>query len=1674
MKKITFLLFILLSNLIYAQQDCSTALSICGNSNINYSPIGYGNVYESLGGCLSTGGENNSVWYKFEIATSGTLTFVISPTAAVDYDWAVFGPNVSCGNIGTPIRCNAAGTYGNTGLNMTNTNTVGAPGSNVPFCKYMDVIAGETYYLFIDNWVGLGFNGIAPFSLTWGGTATLKDPFLNSSTAPNPFLPPGNAGASAGSPREINLCSNSSSFDFNTLSTSILNNNQNFSVSYHTTSNNALSGTSPITSPVTVNTTTNYYYSISYQDPNGGTVSCRQIGSFKFVDESITLAISASSTNLCSGDVATLTSNMPTGNTWSTGATTQSISVVGGGIYSLTNTNGVCTSTTSVTINSSIDPNVQISGNLNFCDGGSTVLTASGTGSGLSYAWSTGASTPNITVTTPGSYTVNVTNSNNCIFSKTVLVNKNPLDTVQVSGDLTFCDGESTVLTVLSTGSGLSYAWSTGATTPSITVTTPGSYTVSVTNSNNCTSSKTVVVNKNPLDAVQNSSITICSTSATTTFDLTSVQSQISSVPGINFKYYQNQTDAVADNTNTITNPVAFSSGNGVVYVLVKSGNCSKIATINLVVTLTPTITSQPTNKLVCIGGTTSFSVSSINDIGYQWQVNMGSGFVDLVNDATYSGVTSNTLTITNATRSLNGYSYKLVVKSNCSPHLNSNTVILTVPEVNATLTSVNVSCFGLTNGSATIVPPGDAAPYTYLWSNGSTSAIINNLAPGTYTVVITDTNGCTANKSMVITQPAVISNALKVKNVSCNGGNDATIEVTPSGGTAPFTYLWTHNNATTSTITGLVAGTYNVQVKDANNCIKTEQIVITQPDILTAAITSKNVSCNATFTGEATVNVVGGTAPYTYNWNNGITTATNNGLRPGTFSVTVTDAKGCAVNASVVITEPTVLTVSTNQTKAGCNGETTNSVIATPSGGTQPYTYLWSNGLTTANADNLLPGTYNLTVTDANGCKVTEVVSVVATANLSLSFNKKNISCNGLTNGNAAAVVTGGKAPFTYSWSTGSNNPSINNLGVGAYTLTVTDDYGCTVTETVTITQPGILTATHQQTNVNCYGLSEGSISLTVSGGTAPYVYQWSNGFKTASLSQIPAGTYTVVVTDSNNCTLAHTVTITQPADVATPTAVNQVFCINAQATVSNLAVSGSNIKWYRSAVAGTPLNANDLLVSGDYFASQTINGCESFARTGINVVINSSPIPSGYSVQEFCEPFVPKISDLQITGSNVKWYTAAVGGMLLTNTSTLVNGSSYYASQTLNGCESTTRFAVKVNVYPNAQLVTGHLAICDVATINDISIEGYTSSQLKWYSSLTAATPLSQSQVLTSGTYYISTFNYNLCESARKAVQIVVSNNVPIPVTSTLQSFCNAATVGDLVARGINGASIKWYNSAQATTPLTATTQLFNGTYYVEQEMIPCKSPRIAVAVRVVSTTAPTMTDFKLCEDATVADLYLAASTSTKYVWYLNGTTTTKLPDTYVLTSGYYYVAIESYGCISNRKSVHVQVNKRPSSPTGSLVQNFNYQAKVANLVMNQLNVVWYLSYNDAINKMNALGASDLLVDATTYYGVIVDANSCNSYPTAVKVGVTLGTNDLDLEQLKYYPNPVDSELVISYIDPLENVEIYDVTGKRVFKQKYESKYVTIDFSRFSSGTYMVKIVTEKGSQFIKIIKK
>jgi len=297
MKKLLLFIFFGISQIFFAQADCATALAVCGNSNITYSPTGYGNIRELVnsGSCIDATGEHNSIWYKITIATGGTLTFDLVPNNPdADYDWAIFGPNVNCGALGAPIRCNAATVIGPgpaTGLNMTSTITNALGGSLTPYCKYMDVLPGQTYYLFIDNWVSSTSSTTAPFSLTWGGTATLASPFTDPALQPYPFIPPGVPAANPADPKEVIICTNPAVFDFSTLSAGILNGNPHFSVSYHMSQNDALTGNNAITVPTTVNTTSIYYYSISYTDPtnpNSPLNQCKQIGKFKFRDGKIT------------------------------------------------------------------------------------------------------------------------------------------------------------------------------------------------------------------------------------------------------------------------------------------------------------------------------------------------------------------------------------------------------------------------------------------------------------------------------------------------------------------------------------------------------------------------------------------------------------------------------------------------------------------------------------------------------------------------------------------------------------------------------------------------------------------------------------------------------------------------------------------------------------------------------------------------------------------------------------------------------------------------------------------------------------------------------------------------------------------------------------------------------------------------------------------------------------------------------------------------------------------------------------------------------------------------------------------------------------------------------------------------------------------------------------------
>jgi len=519
-------------------------------------------------------------------------------------------------------------------------------------------------------------------------------------------------------------------------------------------------------------------------------------------------------------------------------------------------------------------------------------------------------------------------------------------------------------------------------------------------------------------------------------------------------------------------------------------------------------------------------------------------------------------------------YTVTVTDKNGCTTTSNLVVIItqplpLTVSPTNSPATCAN------NNGTANSNAAGGTTPYTYLWSPGSqTTAIATGLSAGTYTITVTDFNGCVASSTTIVSAPAppVVSQS-SIQNIKCNGNNTGAISVSVSGGTTPFTYVWNPNVSTTSSATGLSAGTYTITVTDFYACTSSIAIILTQPTPLLAGIpTSTGVACNGGNNGTATANPSGGSTPYTYLWSDpsAQTTDPATSLTAGTYTVTITDNNSCSVTTSVVVTQPFAIRDSVvTQTNVTCNGASTGSVTIGAKYGAAPYTYAWTPNVgTTATVTGLSAGTYTLVVTDNNGCSVTNN-TIIITQPLTLTATPTSTpaTCIGSSMGTASAGPSGGTTPYTYTWSvnTGSQTTeTATGLSAGTYTITLADHCSASTTASVVVEQPGPLTANPPtSTGVTCIGGDNGTATETPSGGTTPYTYLWSlnAGLQiTAEATGLSIGTYTVTVTDiCLDPPSTATVVITQPGTLtANPPSITGVICRGGSTGTATEAPSG------------------------------------------------------------------------------------------------------------------------------------------------------------------------------------------------------------------------------------------------------------------------------------------------------------------------------------------------------------------------------------------------------------------------------------------------------------------------------------------------------------------------------------
>ena len=455
------------------------------------------------------------------------------------------------------------------------------------------------------------------------------------------------------------------------------------------------------------------------------------------------------------------------------------------------------------------------------------------------------------------------------------------------------------------------------------------------------------------------------------------------------------------------------------------------------------------------------------------------------------------------------------------------DTASFTIDEVscslNASAAHTDISYLASNDGTATASASGGPSPFSYSWSNGSSNASINNLAPGNYTVTITAANGCFDSETITIDEVnCALSASTTQTNVTYFNSNNGTATATASGGPSPFSYSWS-NGSSSASINNLAPGNYTVTVTAANGCFDSETITIDEVSCSLSASTSQtNVTYFGSNNGTATATASGGPNPFSYSWSNGSSSASINNLAPGNYTVTITAANGCFDSETITIDEVSCsLSASTSQTNVTYFGSNNGTATANASGGPNPYSYSWSNGSSSATVNNLAPGNYNVTITAANGCfdLATITIDEVDCASFSLSLNKTDETYLNTDDGSATANPIG-TAPFTYTWSNGQSTKTINNLSPGNYTVTVTAANGCFDSETITIDEVSCsLSASTSQTNVTYFGSNNGTATATASGGPSPFSYSWSNGSNTSTVNNLTPGNYNVTVTAANGC---------------------------------------------------------------------------------------------------------------------------------------------------------------------------------------------------------------------------------------------------------------------------------------------------------------------------------------------------------------------------------------------------------------------------------------------------------------------------------------------------------------------------------------------------------------------------
>lgn len=511
--------------------------------------------------------------------------------------------------------------------------------------------------------------------------------------------------------------------------------------------------------------------------------------------------------------------------------------------------------------------------------------------------------------------------------------------------------------------------------------------------------------------------------------------------------------------------------------------------------------------------------------------------------------------------------------------------------------------CFGTNTGSATVFASGGTGEYDYLWSDNlqQISQRAVRLLAGTYSVMVTDENNCAVTAQVEVTEPGPLQATPLATDARCFGSSDGVASVEMSGGNAPFNFIWS-SGGTDIAETGLSSGTYEVSVTDAKGCETTASVTVGQPATPVSVETNQIAQgCPGSMENEVEVIASGGSGiGYTYIWDDPgqQTSPTATGLDSITYIVSATDSEGCVGQDTIKVNDLPEIKIGIIANSPSCSGIADGRMgvnqVEGGVGGDDPdnFTFLWNTGSSELTINGLAGDMdYSVTVTDQRGCVGVQTRYLPQPDTIAFEFEVADVTCHRGNDGRAEVTnIMGPNTGFTINWGAatgGQSGMTANNLQAGNYRVTITDNKGCSNSSSIRINQPDPIDITFQTEDVSCYGGNEGVILTNASGGAPAYQFQWSNNQPdTARISNLPAGTYQLTVTDANNCSATTSVTIEQPETVEVNLNITDVSCFG-----------GRNGRIEISTVGGTPpymYSQNNI----DYNGVSTLIGLEAGDR--------------------------------------------------------------------------------------------------------------------------------------------------------------------------------------------------------------------------------------------------------------------------------------------------------------------------------------------------------------------------------------------------------------------------------------------------------------------------------------------